>query len=98
LQALNLTHLRRLTDDPGILQHAIFSLPNFREGYTTDDNARALIVATLLQKTHLGEARSTEELSDRYTAFLWLALHPDTGRFRNFLGYDRMWLEDVGSE
>jgi glycosyltransferase involved in cell wall biosynthesis len=98
LPPLHLTHLRRLTDDTGMLQHAIFSLPNFREGYTTDDNARALIVATMLQKTHLGEARATEELSERYTAFLWLALHPETGRFRNFLGYDRVWLENVGSE
>jgi glycosyltransferase involved in cell wall biosynthesis len=98
LPPLNLTHLRRLTDDTGMLQHAIFSLPNFREGYTTDDNARALIVATLLQKSSASEAGIADELSDRYTAFLWLAIHPDTGRFRNFLGYDRGWLEDVGSE
>ena len=38
------------------------------------------------------------DLSRRYLAFLWLAFHSDTGRFRNFLGYDRKWLEDVGSE
>lgn len=98
LPPLDLTHLRRLTDDTGILQHAIFSLPNFREGYTTDDNARALIVATMLERTSAVEARDTEELSERYTAFLWLALNPETGRFRNFLGYDRVWQEDVGSE
>jgi glycosyltransferase involved in cell wall biosynthesis len=98
LPPLNLTHLRRLTDDTGMLQHAIFSLPNFSEGYTTDDNARALIVATMLQSTSTCEARNTEDLSDRYTAFLWLALHRGTGRFRNFLGYDRVWQENVGSE
>ena len=99
LPMLNTSHLLTLTDDTGILQHAIFSVPNTREGYTTDDNARALIVSV-----QLDEATSIEgtvvgsKLSHRYLAFLWLAVHPKTGRFRNFLGYDRKWLEDVGSE
>jgi hypothetical protein len=81
------------------LQHAIFSVPNCREGYTTDDNARALIVSTLLDED-TGRARELEysNLSHRYLAFLCYAFHSDTGRFRNFLGYDRQWLEDVGSE
>ncbi len=35
-----------------MLQHAIFSVPNTREGYTTDDNARALIVSTRLDECH----------------------------------------------
>jgi hypothetical protein len=82
-----------------MLQHAIFSVPNNREGYTTDDNARALMVSTRLDES---PARGVDEqfayLSRRYLAFLWLAFHPDTGRFRNFLGYDRKWLEDTGSE
>ncbi len=95
----NTRHLHTMTDDTGMLQHAIFSLPNTREGYTTDDNARALIVSTLLDE---GDGRAHGEdnlgLSRRYLAFLWLAFHSDTGRFRNFLGYDRKWLEDIGSE
>jgi glycosyltransferase involved in cell wall biosynthesis len=99
LPALNADHMLALTDDTGILQHAIFSIPNSSEGYTTDDNARALIVSTLMDASpeDLGE-RSDRNLSHRYLAFLWLAFNTDTGRFRNFLGYDRRWLEDVGSD
>jgi glycosyltransferase involved in cell wall biosynthesis len=99
LPVLNAGHLMTMTDDTGMLQHAIFSLPNTREGYTTDDNARALIVSTLLSESmesHNGI--DYLQLSRRYMAFLWLAFHSDTGRFRNFLGYDRKWLEDIGSE
>jgi glycosyltransferase involved in cell wall biosynthesis len=99
LPDLNTRHLQTMTDDTGILQHAIFSLPNTREGYTTDDNARALIVSTLLDESLLFQYEAEHpNLSSRYLAFLWLAFHSDTGRFRNFLGYDRKWQEDVGSE
>jgi glycosyltransferase involved in cell wall biosynthesis len=99
LPELNASHMLTMTDDTGMLQHAIFSVPNSSEGYTTDDNARALIVSTLLDQdlTHSGEPRIAS-LSHRYLSFLWLAFHPDTGRFRNFLSYDRKWLEDVGSD
>ena len=99
LPALNTAHLLSMTDDTGMLQHAIFSVPNTREGYTTDDNARALIVSSLLDERYRFEpVDEHSELSRRYLAFLWLAFHSDTGRFRNFLSYDRRWLEDVGSE
>jgi glycosyltransferase involved in cell wall biosynthesis len=99
LPALNHSHLLTLTDDTGILQHAIFSVPNTREGYTTDDNARALIVSTMMNEdTESANMREHTCLSYRYLSFLWFAFHPDTGRFRNFLGYDRKWVEDVGSD
>jgi glycosyltransferase involved in cell wall biosynthesis len=99
LPVLNTRHLLALTDDTGMLQHAIFSVPNTREGYTTDDNARALVVSTLLDESLTYDAKAEHpNLSRRYLAFLWLAFNSDIGRFRNFLGYDRKWLEDVGSE
>jgi glycosyltransferase involved in cell wall biosynthesis len=99
LPDLNTRHLLSMTDDTGILQHAIFSVPNTREGYTTDDNARALILSTRLAEDQAhGDSSKFSELSRRYLAFLWLAFDGDSGRFRNFLGYDRRWLEDVGSE
>jgi hypothetical protein len=99
LPALNTEHLLTMTDDTGILQHAIFSIPNMREGYTTDDNARALIVSILLDESpERAGGRKYSDLSHRYLAFLWLAFNTNTGRFRNFLGYDRKWLETVGSE
>ena len=99
LPALNTGHLLTMTDDTGILQHAIFSVPNTHEGYTTDDNARALTVSIVLDESpqYAGKGEYAK-LSQRYLAFLWLAFNTDTGRFRNFLGYDRKWLEKVGSD
>ena len=90
-----LDHLRRMTDDTGMLQHAVLSVPNYNEGYTTDDNARALIAAVLLDELGTPEA---EPLASRYMAFLWHAFNPAQGRFRNFMSYNRCWQEEVGSE
>ena len=98
LPALDTSHLSSMTDDTGMLQHAIFSLPNCLEGYTTDDNARALIVTTLLNELPLYSRHDYTALSRRYLAFLWLAFHEKTGRFRNFMSYDRVWQDEVGSE
>ena len=98
LPALNLDHLRRLTDDTGILQHAVFSVPSYAEGYTTDDNSRALDVTTLLEGLGLVDSNDATQLSAWYLAFLWLAFDPKQQRFRNFLSYDRHWLDEVGSE
>ena len=99
LPLLNTGHLLKMTDDTGILQHAIFSMPNTREGYTTDDNARALMVSVILNENseHL-DRRQDLNLSHRYLSFLWLAFQPDSGRFRNVLDYDRRWLEVFGSD
>src|SRR6185437_7681511 len=98
LPRLDISHLSNMTDDTGILQHAIFSLPNCLEGYTTDDNARALIVTTLHDDSSPSDVPEHIYLSRRYLAFLWLAFHEKTGRFRNFLSYDRKWQEEIGSE
>ena len=97
LPPLNTAHLVSMTDDTGMLQHAIFSLPNSLEGYTTDDNARALVITTLLAES-TPQSHEHLALSHRYLAFLWFAFHEKTGRFRNFLSYARAWQEDVGSE
>jgi len=98
LPALNTAHLFNMTDDTGILQHAIFSLPNCSEGYTTDDNARALIVALQPQNSSALGMFEHAKLARRYLAFLLFAFRGEAGRFRNFLTYDRRWLEVVGSE
>ena len=99
LPAINIDHLLTMTDDTGMLRHAIFSVPNTREGYTTDDNARALIVSALLDENSTErEQKAHSNLSHRYLAFLWLAFNTDSGRFRNFLGYDRKWMESIGSD
>jgi hypothetical protein len=98
LPLLNTCHLSQMTDDTGMLQHAIYSVPYCNEGYTTDDNARALIVSTLLNSSLLSASDEHATLSRRYLAFLWRAFHDKTGRFRNFLSYERDWQEEVGSE
>src|SRR5512135_3453189 len=92
---LRLEHLQRLTDNTGILQHATFTIPDYREGYTTDDNARALLVSALLEELGNKEALG---LATRYLAFLWFAFNPETKRFRNFMDYQHNWLEDSGSD
>src|SRR5437016_70511 len=95
LPPLKLDHLRRMTDDTGMFQHAIFTVPNYREGYTIDDNARALTVTTLLEELGHEEAL---ELASRYLAFVGYAFNTETGRFRNFMDYQRNWLEESGSD
>jgi glycosyltransferase involved in cell wall biosynthesis len=95
LPPLKLDHLHHLTDDTGILQHAIFTIPNYQEGYATDDNARALMVCVLLDEVGNTEAI---ELATRYLAFIWYAFNAETRRFRNFMDYQRHWLEASGSD
>jgi glycosyltransferase involved in cell wall biosynthesis len=91
-----LDHLARLSDATGMLQHATHTIPNFDEGYCTDDNARALLLTVLLEQ--LGRCGpEVERLATRYAAFLQAAFNPEAKRFRNFLGFDRRWLEAVGS-
>jgi len=102
LPELKLNHLTALTDDTGILQHAIFTIPNRNEGYTSDDNARALIFTVLLaqQRKERGEPADsvTADFSCRYLSFLEHAFDSVRGRFRNFLDYSRRWNESPGSE
>jgi glycosyltransferase involved in cell wall biosynthesis len=98
LPAIKLDHLYRMTDHTGILEHAIFAVPNYPEGYTTDDNARALIVIILLEQLGASAPAGSGDLASRYLAFLWLALDPTTKRFRNCLSYERQWQEVEGSE
>jgi hypothetical protein len=97
LPELKLDHLFRMSDSTGIFQHASFTVPNFAEGYCTDDNARALVLALLLQR--LGHnSPSLGALATTCAAFLNHAFDRKSGRFRNFMSFDRHWLEEVGSE
>jgi glycosyltransferase involved in cell wall biosynthesis len=95
---LNLNHLLRMTDGKGIFQHAVFNLPNYSEGYTTDDNARALVLALLLDRFEGDNFIDIEALASRYLSFIWYAFNAERGRFRNFLAFEGSWLEEVGSE
>jgi glycosyltransferase involved in cell wall biosynthesis len=97
LPELKLDHMFRLSDSTGIFQHASFTVPNFAEGYCTDDNARALVLALLLQKLGHGSPELGAHAAT-YAAFLNFAFDRTRGRFRNFMSFERRWLEEVGSE
>lgn len=99
LPAIKLDHLFRLSDSTGITQHARYHLPYHQEGYCTDDVARALILTLMLTESgaNVNDSR-LHELTDTYSAFLNYAYNGDRQQFRNFMSYDRRWLEDVGSD
>jgi glycosyltransferase involved in cell wall biosynthesis len=92
-----LNHIIRLTDDVGILQHAKFIVPDRYHGYCTDDNARGLI-AVLMAQDIIADVSDVSNLACTYLSFLDHAFNEENGQFRNFMGYDRRWLEEVGSE
>jgi glycosyltransferase involved in cell wall biosynthesis len=97
LPDLMLNHLSRMTDSTGVFQHAVFSVPNFSEGYCTDDNARAFVLA--MQLGDLGEEPdNARTLATTTAAFLHYAFDWTTKRFHNHLSFDRRWLDDQGSE
>jgi len=97
LPELKLNHLSRMTDSTGVFQHAVFSVPNFSQGYCTDDNARAFALAVLLGE--LGEdPERVRALATTCAAFLHHAFDREMLRFRNFLSFDRRWIDEQGSE
>jgi glycosyltransferase involved in cell wall biosynthesis len=95
LPPLKLNHLQNMTDETGIFQHALFTVPNYAHGYTTDDNARALLVSALLDELGNNEGL---KLSSRYLAFLGFAFNHHTRQLRNFMDYQHNWLEEKGSD
>jgi glycosyltransferase involved in cell wall biosynthesis len=98
LPDLNLGHLQVMTDDTGMLQHATFNIPSYADGYCVDDNARALLLMTLMESEGSGDARLVRTLVSRYLAFVNHAFNSESGRFRNFMNHSRLWLESEGSE
>ena len=95
LPSFRLDHVVRLTDDTGIFQHAIYGIPNYHEGYCLDDNARALLMALMVYRRK--RDKTALRLIPRYLAYIQYAQNAD-GTFRNFMGFDRRFRDDVGSE
>ncbi len=91
----NLTHVLRLTDDTGIVQHAKYGIPNLKEGYCLDDNARALIMALMAYQR--SKSREAFELLPIYLSYIHY-MQTEDGNFRNFLSFSRQYLDEVGSE
>lgn len=97
LPDLRLEHLTRMTDSTGILQHATYTIPNFHEGYCLDDNSRALVLTVMLEELGI-DALEIQRMASTYASFVNFAFDPANNRFRNFMSYDRRWLEDRGSD
>jgi glycosyltransferase involved in cell wall biosynthesis len=95
---LDLRHIQAMTDDTGLLQHAVFSIPRYDDGYCLDDNARALLLTTMLEDEGTDELAAVRGLAARYLAFVNHAFDRTSKRFRNVLSYSRQWLEPYGSE
>jgi len=72
-------------------------VPNFAEGYCTDDNARALVLAMMMRGLCYGSPRIDAQATT-YAAFLNHAFDRASGRFHNFMSFDRRWLDEIGSE
>jgi hypothetical protein len=98
LPEVTLRHVRALTDDTGLLQHANFCVPRYSEGYCVDDNARALGLMARIEELGTEEREQVRALSTRYLAFVHAAFNSSPRRFRNFLTYARTWTEEAGSE
>lgn len=92
---LSLTHIKRLTDKTGIIQHAKFGIPNFKEGYCLDDNARAVLMACMYYNHN--EDPEALDLMTVYLSFIHY-MQKDNGSFHNFLGFNRNYLDEVGSD
>ena len=93
---MQIGHFLSMCDDTGMFQHAVHSVPDRSHGYCVDDNARALLLSCALN--HPGEQPLSEVMTARFAAFVQHAWNPDTRQFRNFMAFNRTWLEDRGSE
>ncbi|HEX6099694.1 MAG TPA: glycosyltransferase family 4 protein [Thermoanaerobaculia bacterium] len=98
LPQVNLDHVQIMSDGTGMLQHATFSVPRYDEGYCLDDNARALMLMTLIEESGADDPRAVRTLASRYLAFVNHAWNGSLKRFRNFMSYPRLWQEEQGSE
>lgn len=100
LPAMPLEHFATMCDDTGLFQHAVFDVPDRSHGYCIDDNARALLLCCGLGAHGDATRHATfiQTMQPRFASFIQHGWNRDLGRFRNFLGYDRRWLEDAGSE
>jgi hypothetical protein len=95
MPALNFSHLQSLTDNTGIIQHALFSIPNRKEGYCIDDNARALLLTVWAGKND--KSRIAQTLLPIYLSYIHY-MQTDDGYFGNFLSYAKTSTEERGSE
>ncbi len=91
LTSVRTDHLRTMVDDVGIIQHANGVIPNWETGYCVDDVARLAVVA--LELTGRTPSREWTPVLHRSIAFLQFATGPVGSGMRNFMGYDRRWLD-----
>ena len=93
-RTIDLTHIRRMTNQVGIIQHAKFAIPDYKHGYCLDDNVRALMLCGISNRIQPG---SCDDLIDIYLAFIHY-IQRDNGKFGNFMSFDNQFLDDFGTE
>jgi len=91
----SLSHIQRMTDDTGLIQHAKYGIPNLKEGYCLDDNARALLMVLMTYRQKKDKAAL--DLAPIYLSYIHY-MQNDDGTFRNFMSFNRNFLDEVGSE
>lgn len=92
---MKLSHVYRLTDSTGIIQHARYAVPRFSDGYCVDDNARAIILMVMAYRVKK-DPLFIEKLNI-YLAFIDYMINKN-GTIRNFMSFDRRFLDEVGSD
>lgn len=97
LPDFNLNHLVTLSDSIGIFQHSRFSIPRYSDGYCLDDNVRALLFTVLLDDLGIADEK-VYNLSNSYASFVEYAFNQKKKRFRNFMNFEREWMEEIGSD
>lgn len=95
LPAFDLSHIDRMTNQVSIVQHATYSIPNYKHGYCLDDTARCLLLITLAGQVHASE--DYKNMAYVYLAYIHF-MQRDCGRFHNFLSFDHQFLDDYGTE
>lgn len=95
LPPFSMRHIKRLSDDFGILEHANYSVPNYKEGYCIDDNVRALLLVLMANKLEVD--KESVALADTYLRYIKL-MQKDDGFFHNDMSYDKKFLDETGSE
>lgn len=92
--SIGIDGLLRISDDTGILQHSISNVPDRAHGYCVDDNARALMLTNKLDN----DSATVRQLGTIFAAFVQSSWNEERCEFRNFMGFGRNWLEEIGSE
>jgi hypothetical protein len=91
----DISQLKKLTDDTGLIQHAKASVPYYKSGYCLDDNARAIIVCLAAWKKTSDQVYL--DLMNKYLSYM-IYMRQKDGSFKNYMTYDRVLLDEISDD